>query len=1013
MIKPFYCFNLISGGLLAALCLAHADEAPAKDTPTPQQLEYFEAKVRPLLHEKCQPCHNDQAQLGGVRLDSLAAMFKGNSGGSVIVPGDIEKSTLVHVIRYDDKIKMPPSGKMKSEEIAILSEWVKMGTPWTNEKVSEAAKKAGKTGEYTITEAQRKFWSFQPVRKPVIPKVGLTKATGAKTSRTKTAKATKPVPQPANPIDAFVMAKLEAQKLRLSPQADRRTLIRRATFDLIGLPPTPEEVADFLNDKAPNAFANVVDRLLSSPRYGERWGRRWLDVARYADTKGYTFQEDSTYHNAYTYRDYVIRAFNEDLPYDRFIKEQLAADQLDLGDDKRPLAALGYLTLGRKFLNDYQLINDDKIDVTTRGLMGLTVSCARCHDHKFDPIPTADYYSLFGVFASSVETSPAISPKPIRDPYEAHQALADKHETERKNLLHAQINRLREMGKKDANSLSEEVKKILQSLREGDLPDAAKLAKLMPAFEPEPAKHYKWLVSEIETLKKTEPQKPEFATALKDGKDLYNPRIFKRGNDGNQGDAVPRRFLAILSNGERKPFVKGGGRLELAEAIVSPQNPLTPRVMVNRVWLYHFGAGLVRTPGDFGTRGEAPTHPELLDYLASRFMEEGWSIKKLHRLMMLSQTYAQSSTENRVAAAKDPENRLLYRQNRQRLDLEALRDSALWASGKLDLTMGGPSVPIVDAKYTPRRTVYGFIERQNLPGLFRTFDFASPDASSAQRFRTSVPQQALFMMNSPFLLDQAKGLASRPQLAKIPEGDPATRIKTAYQLLFQRAPDADEIALGKAFLTRPALSTATEKPAWSYGYGGIDEKTGRVSSFTPYAKFKDNRWQVSDQFPDSKLNYLLLTPEGGHPGSDALHATIRRWTSSKNLHLNLTGLIKHPAEQGDGVRVRVVSSRWGILVNTTAFHGEAKTDLADIDVRAGDTLDFVTDCRKDNSFDSFAWTVSLKGYSSGLKTVGNESTLVWSSQADFGGVVPPSSVMSSWERYTQALLMTNEFCFVD
>ncbi len=1012
--KSFYLSTLIFGGLLTGLCLVRADETPSpKDAPTAQQLEFFEAKVRPLLHEKCQPCHNDKAQSGGVRLDSLAAMFKGSSGGSLIAPGDPEKSTLIHVIRYDDKIKMPPSGKLKLDEIAVLTEWVKLGTPWTNEKASEAAKTAGKTGSYTITEAQRNFWSFRPIRKPPVPRIASVpkNANTGKSARKKFSAG--PVSPSANPIDAFLLAKLRASGLTLSSRADKRTLIRRVTFDLIGLPPTPEEMADFLNDPSPNAYEKVVDRLLASPRYGERWGRRWLDVARYADTKGYTFQEDSVYHNAYTYRDYVIRAFNEDLPYNRFVIEQLAADQLDLGDDKRPLAALGFLTLGRKFLNDYQLINDDRIDVATRGLMGLTVACARCHDHKFDPIPTADYYSLFGIFNSSEEVASAISPKLLRAPYEAYQEKLSTHEKERRELLFAQVARLRAIEGKTPSALNEEGKKILQSFREDELPDGAKLAKLWPLFEPEPLKHLHWLDDEIASLKAAEPPKPEFAAALKDKPQPYDPRIFKRGSDGNQGAAVPRRFLAILSDGERRPFQKGSGRLELAQCIASPDNPLTARVFVNRVWMYHFGAGLVRTPGDFGIRGEAPTHPELLDYLASRFMENGWSVKKLHRFILLSEGYAQSSDENPSASAKDPENRLLYRQNRQRLDLEALRDSVLWASGRLDLTMGGPSVPIVDADYKPRRTVYGFVERQNLPGLFRTFDFASPDATSPQRFRTTVPQQALFMLNSPFLLDGARGLAHRPELAKLPESDPTAKIKIAYRLLFGRTPDADEIVLGKAFLARSALSIPAEKPVWSYGYGAFDLKTGRVSGFTPFAHFENNQWRVGKAFPDPKLGFLLLTQEGGHPGNDGSHAVIRRWTAPKALHVRLSGVLRHPDAHGDGVRGRVVSSRQGVLLEVTAQQGEAKTDLADIEVKAGETLDFVLDPRSEPSDDAFSWKVELKGDSPGPKAVSTRSSQTWDSAVDFAGPVPTAAPLGGWERYLQALLLTNEFCFID
>ncbi|HZP83295.1 MAG TPA: PSD1 and planctomycete cytochrome C domain-containing protein [Chthonomonadaceae bacterium] len=787
-------FGLLFCGTFAALCAVAglaADEKAAKpDAITPQQVEFFEAKVRPVLFHNCFGCHGAKQQMGGLRLDSLTALLKGGNRGPALVPGDVQKSLLVQAVHYDTALKMPPTGKLKAEEIAALTEWIKMGAPWPGAKVSEEAKKAAQNGDYVITEEQRRFWSFRPIRKPPLPKV-------------------KNAAWVKSPIDRFILAKLEPKKLTPAKPADRRTLIRRVTFDLIGLPPTPEEVDAFLADKSPNAFAKVVDRLLASPRYGERWGRHWLDVARYADTKGYVFTEDAVYHNAYTYRDYVIRAFNQDLPYNQFILQQLAADRLPLGEDRRSLAALGFLTVGRRFLNDPVLINDDRIDVTTRGLMGLTVACARCHNHKFDPIPTKDYYSLYGVFASSIEPNPppAISPKAISEPYEAYNAKKRDAEGRFRETVQAQVRRLRGIVEKNPEGLPKEIKDTLQAFREGTDPDEKQLKKLEPQFEAEAQAQLKTLRETLEALKKNVPPTPEFAMALQDAPTPVEPHVFIRGNAQNQGDAVPRRFLAILSGPERKPFTQGSGRLELAQAIASRDNPLTARVLVNRVWLYHFGEGLVRTPSDFGTRGEPPTHSELLDWLAATFMEQGWSIKKLHRLILLSSAYQQSSDSTPRARLLDSENRLLSHQNRQRLDLEALRDSLLAVSGQLDLKMGGPSVELTTAPYATRRTVYGFIDRQNLQGLYRTFDFASPDTTSAQRHHTTVPQQALFMMNSPFVVEQAQHLARRPDIQALP--DEAARIRAVYRLLFGRVPTKEETALGLAFLRSAGPQTAT------------------------------------------------------------------------------------------------------------------------------------------------------------------------------------------------------------
>ena len=644
----------------------------------PASAEFFETQVRPVLVANCFECHGPKKQESELRLDSRAAMLAGNSDGPVVVPGDVEKSRLVKAIRRTGDIKMPPEKKLPPAAVETLTAWIRAGAPWPEEKGSAAA-----TAADSIAEAAKLHWAFQPVHEPALPAV----QNGAWMK---------------NPVDAFVLARLEAAHIPPAPPADRRTLIRRATFDLIGLPPTPAEVEDFLQDKSPDAFARVVDRLLASPRYGERWGRYWLDVARYADTKGYVFEEDRKYPYAYVYRDWVIQALNDDMPYDKFLVDQIAADRLPNRDDGS-LAALGFLTLGRRFLNHRPDIIDDRLDVISRGMMGLTVTCDRCHNHKFDPIPQEDYYSLYGVLDSSVDKQEPLAP-----------------------------------------------------------------------------------------------QSPEQAMAIEDSPTPANPHVFLRGNANNPGPAVPRQFLAVLSAASRKPFQHGSGRLEMAERIASPDNPLTARVLVNRVWLHHFGEGLVRTPSDFGMRSDPPTHPLLLDYLASRFVKEGWSLKKLHRLIMLSSTYQQSANGAAAGEKSDVENRLISRMNRRRLDFEATRDSLLAAGGDIDPKIGGPSIDILAQPFSRRRSLYGYIDRQNLPGLFRTFDLATPDTTSPQRHTTTVPQQALYLMNSPFVVEQAQRLAKRPEIANI--ADPAERVQRLYSLLFGRPATTEEVALGRQFV---------------------------------------------------------------------------------------------------------------------------------------------------------------------------------------------------------------------
>jgi hypothetical protein len=708
----------------------------AEPPPLPtESAEFFEKHVRPVLSASCFPCHGAEKQRSGLRLDFREALLKGGDNGPAVKPGDPEQSRLIRLIRREGEIKMPPKEKLAPEDIEALTAWIKMGAPWPDST-------GGTSGR--LADDRRLHWSFQPVKKPALPAV-------------------RNASWIQSPVDAFILAQLEAKGFKPARPPDRRTLLRRVTFDLTGLPPTPEEVAAFEADTSPEAFAHVVDRLLASPRYGERWGRYWLDVARYADTKGYVFQEERRYPYAYTYRDYVIHAFNEDLPYDQFLLQQLAADRLPPGTDQRSLAALGFLTLGRRFLNNTHDIIDDRIDVVSRGLLGLTVTCARCHDHKFDPIPTKDYYSLYGIFNSSEEPAelPLLGPP---EPTQGYLAFVE------------------EMRKLEDN-LSEFDKKHQEELKSGNRAIRDQRTELK---------------KKIDALQATSPAAPPRAMVLQDTPVPREPHVFLRGNPNNQGEAVPRQFLLVLSGPSRQPFHEGSGRLELARAIASPDNPLTARVLVNRVWLHHFGAGLVRTPSDFGMRGEAPTHPELLDYLSAQFVEDGWSIKKLHRLILLSSTYQQDCAVDPAVLEQDPENRLLSHMNRQRLDFEALRDSLLAVAGTLDTRSGGPSVEITTAPFATRRSVYGIIERQNLPGLFRTFDFASPDTTNPQRFTTTVPQQALFLMNSAFVTEQARHLANRPDVVGL--SDVESKIRRLYQLSYGRQPDADEINLGKRYL---------------------------------------------------------------------------------------------------------------------------------------------------------------------------------------------------------------------
>lgn len=961
-------FPLCAAALvMLAAGLVTPQNAPPKAPLTPEQITFFETRVRPVLAESCFSCHGDKRQVADLRLNTEEGVRKGGSMGPVVKPGDPDGSLLIQAIRHSGPLKMPKGKKLPPNQIKDLEDWVRMGAFWP----------ASPSG----AKAEKPLWSTLPVAEPQPPAVK--NQAWAKT-----------------PVDRFILAKLEEKNWAPSPPADKRTLIRRITYSLTGLPPTPEEVEAFLADSSPDAYEKVVDRLLASPQYGERWARIWLDVARYADTKGYVFEEDRNFHHAYTYRRWVISAFNKDLPYDDFILRQIAADRLPEvteGDELDDVAALGFLTVGRRFLNAQPDIIDDRIDVVTRGFQGLTVSCARCHDHKYDPVPTQDYYSLYGVFASTQDVVVPISAKSIRDPWIAHNAKAASLNDARDALIRKEV-----AGLRARTDLAEPVKAALQGLREEALPGRDVLAKLLPTFTQQGRDRLAELQKEQAALTRSAPAQPEFALAVSDKPDPSDGVVFRRGNPGNPGEPAPRRFLAALSPdpAARAHWTAGSGRLELAEAIASPDNPLTARVFVNRVWQGHFGEGLVRTPSDFGRQGEPPTHPELLDWLASWFMDNGWSIKKLHRLVVTSAVYRQASGAPSAISSADPENRLWARQNLRRLDLEQMRDSLVMASGRLALAeQGGRSVDLWAPPFTTRRAVYGFVERQNLPGVFRTFDFASPDSTSAKRFQTIVPQQALFFMNSPFAADQARALAARPEVARAAGSE--AMVKALYRLLFNRPPNSQEIKLGSGFLgPNPLAPLDGPGRVWEYGTGRVDQ--GKVADFLAFKETGDLGWTPTKTFPDPEFGYLVLNAHGGHPGKNNSRAIIRRWRAPEDGVFAVEGKLAHGQAAGDGVKAKLVSSREGVKGDWAAHKSEAQTSVIGIALKKGDTLDFVVEPGQNDNSDSFMWSPTVRSQSTGQ---------AWGAA---GGFTTEKAVpFTRLAAYSQALLMSNEFLFID
>jgi mono/diheme cytochrome c family protein len=844
------------------LCLA-AGAAHAAGTD-----EFFESKVRPVLAQNCYACHTD-TRSGGLRLDSAEAIQKGGKSGPPIVPGKPDESLLIQAIRQThERLKMPPGRKLKEEEIAAITDWVKSGAVWP-----AGAPKAPASPPYVITAQQRAFWSFQPVHKPAVPEV-------------------KDKAFVRSPIDAFVLSKLEAKGLKPARPADKRVLIRRATLDLTGLPPAPEEVDAFLKDQSADAFAKVVDRLLASPRYGERWGRYWLDVARYSDDKLNSTAEEP-YPNAFRYRDWVIQAFNRDMPYDLFVKSQIAGDLLKSDDPLAYQPGLGFYALSPE-------MQDERVDATTRGFLGLTVACAQCHDHKFDPIPQKDYYSLQGVWSSTELTQVPLAPKDVVEKWDGQKKAIDKlqerlksftdeqtdqlggilagqtarfllasrklapdtdldretlermtqylsssqkehpflkrwfelaaknapqaefeaaarefqakveevneekHLVDEKNKIKLGLNPSRNaMSQADLFSLSIEHYNLWRDLFAASQKDAGGArrtpdgvfyygsGKIDRFLSGEWKRRLESLKSELAELKKALPPQYPFLQTIKDRPNPSDVRLAIRGDVNNRGDLVPRHMPSILCESDPKPFTKGSGRLELAEGIADPQNPLTARVIVNRIWQHHFGRGIVETASNFGANGSRPTHPELLDYLASRLVENKWSIKAVHREIMLSAVYGLSAEEIAANQAVDPDNRMLWRANWQRMDAETLRDALLFVSGNLDLQEGG--APAALDEKNKRRTVYGFVSRRKLDPMLALFDFPNPNSTSEARVVTNVPLQRLFLMNSTFVEEQAAGLANRLS------GEDAQRVRQAYRILYGRAPSDEELKLGQAF----------------------------------------------------------------------------------------------------------------------------------------------------------------------------------------------------------------------
>ncbi len=911
--------------LLPVFVLAAAIQAQTTD-----KTEFFEKSVRPLLVAKCQMCHNAQLQSSKLDLSTAEGFMKGGAGGALINHEKLSDSYLLTVIGYEAAIKMPPTGKLSDAEVAILTEWVDSGANWPGAvKVQDLTKATKKQG---FTDEQKAFWAFQPVSDPQPPAV-------------------KDENWIKSDIDRFILAKLEEKGMKPNKPADKDTLLRRAYFDLTGLPPTPEDIAAFLADDSPNAFEKVVDKLLASPRYGERWGRHWLDVARYADSTGN--DEDHRYPYAWRYRDYVINAFNDDMPYDQFVREQIAGDLMPSPDgasvNRQGLIATGFLALGPKALaqqdKEHMLydVYDEQVDVVSKAFLGLTLSCARCHDHKFDPLLTRDYYSMINFFANTrsfkdpeTHVSKLLFVPLVQEDkwaaYEAEQEQIRKRKFDIENLPEIEV---AEHVAPYADKIADYMLAAREVYEDGKTADAAAQARgleapmvdrwasyLKPGEEvrahlaewdaAKPAqreavaqqfaasfkttyddwtdKLAKWrkeanrpaeeitmgipdkpsfipgdnrffhevyiakggplvfrtkedrhgilsaeteaklteLEKELEGLEANAMPEPDRACAVTDvdPKNAVDQHVFLRGDYNSKGDDAPKVFPAILAGFDQTPVeTKGSGRMALAKWLAKPSNPLPARVMVNRIWHWHFGEGIVRTPSNFGKMGDRPTHPELLDYLAKRFVEDGWSVKDLNKRIMLSAAYRMSSEISSDAALEDPENRLISRFNRRRLDVEEIRDGLLRVDNSIELKMGGTMMSgfgtdsensddrlSVNPDNYQMRTIYLPLRRANLPALLNLFDFGDAVTPLGKRPETNVAPQALFMMNSGFVAQRARNLAS--QLLEL--DDEQTRMRRAYLRTLNRAPTSEEIDMGLTYLSsvKNKFEGENELDAW-------------------------------------------------------------------------------------------------------------------------------------------------------------------------------------------------------
>lgn len=951
----------------------------------------YEKDIRPIFRAHCFDCHGATEEMsGGLDLRLVRFMQQGGDSGPAVVPGDPNASYLLDRVRSGE---MPPGeARVTEQELATLETWVAQGAPTARPEPETIGPGLG------ITEEEKSFWSFQPIERPPVPE-------------------TSDADRVRNAIDAFLVDAMP-KGLTFSEEADRSTLIKRLYFDLIGLPPSPDEMARWTTLDDANWYEQLVDELLASEHYGERWARHWLDIAGYADSEGYTVQ-DAERSWAWKYRDYVIRSLNADKPFDRFIIEQLAGDELagpregDLTAEQiELLTATGFLRMaadgtgsGANTAEARNQVMADCIRIVSTTFLGLSMACAQCHDHRYDPIPQTDYYAMRAVF------EPALDWKAWKTPQQRLISLYTEADRTRAAEVEAEAQKIAaERAEKQtvymAQALDKELEKYEEPLR-GQLraayetaakertPEQQQLLKEYPSVNITPGVLYQYLPDAAEDLKKydariaevraTRPPEEFLRVLTEPAGHVPETRLFHRGDHQQPKQVIPPGTLSVVCpDGRRTEFAPDvselpttGRRLAYAQWLTNGNHPLVARVLVNRFWMHHFGEGLVTTPSDFGALGTRPSHPKLLDWLAAEFMEQGWSLKRFHRLIVSSTAYRQSAVRTPERVALDPTNRFYSRKSIVRLDAEVLRDRMLAATGKLETNLYGAPVPVkadetgqvsVDPSIG-RRSLYVKVRRSQPVAMLEAFDAPVMETNCERRPVSTVATQSLMLMNGESILEFAAALEARSRA---------------------EAPGLDQLA----DVALPELPDQPP-PRWQYGYGSFDESSGRITSFTAYPHWTGSAWQGGPELPDPQLGWSTLNAHGGHPDI-ASRSPIRRWTAPVDGTVRITGRLQHGSENGDGVRGRIVTSHSG-LVGTWAAHASATdTTVAEVLVRQGETIDFIVECQANYTSDSFQWTVQID------RREGAEATATYSSADAFAGPAlssefVPGQVIRAWE----------------